>query len=212
MYSHDLEVIYMSSSPDGVELGVRGTSVLSCTWIKNIILISVFLHLSLSLFTLPPSSLLLHPSSPNLYPALIVSSHFFPIDRNLYLALILSKIQLELHVLHHGDGRTLRLTPLHKTIRWVMLMSGPFENELFTKWAQELALANLANCQMLLRIKSDNIVGFIVRVLILLWWLVISEMLTCLYKHWWHMGASRYTGRKLSQQSLELNWLQSNMP
>ena len=36
MYCHDLEV--MSSSPDQVELGVRGTSVLSRTWTKKIIL------------------------------------------------------------------------------------------------------------------------------------------------------------------------------
>ena len=35
MYCHDLEV--MSSNPNWVELGVRSTSVLSCTWAKNIV-------------------------------------------------------------------------------------------------------------------------------------------------------------------------------
>ena len=34
MYSHDLEV--MSSNAGQVKLGVRSTSVLSCTWTKNI--------------------------------------------------------------------------------------------------------------------------------------------------------------------------------
>ena len=34
MYCYDLEV--MSSSPDQAKLGVRGTSVLSRTWTKNI--------------------------------------------------------------------------------------------------------------------------------------------------------------------------------
>ena len=34
MYCHDLEV--MSSSPDLVELGMRGTSVLSRTWAKHL--------------------------------------------------------------------------------------------------------------------------------------------------------------------------------
>ena len=34
MYCHDLEV--MSSSPDRAELGMRGTSDLSCTWTKHL--------------------------------------------------------------------------------------------------------------------------------------------------------------------------------
>ena len=40
---HDLEV--MSSNPGRVELGVRGTSVLSRTWSKNIMLASVGLNI-----------------------------------------------------------------------------------------------------------------------------------------------------------------------
>ena len=46
VYCHDLKV--MSSNPGRVELGVRSTSVLSCTWTKNVTLWYTFSPYSLS--------------------------------------------------------------------------------------------------------------------------------------------------------------------
>ena len=48
LYCHDLKVI--SSNPSWVELGVRGTSVLSRTWTKNIILVSIVSHVCILWF------------------------------------------------------------------------------------------------------------------------------------------------------------------
>ena len=82
MYCHDLEV--MSSHHDWVQLGVRGTSVLSRTWTK---------HISLCLFTSRPSSpsLLLSISSPHLPikpPNPPATKHFTPLQLGIDLSTV----------------------------------------------------------------------------------------------------------------------------